>query len=84
MTRDDAPITTRSRPPEQLPAAALPLESGDGIPVVVASEQAVPSMLHDDLGRVVLRTALPAVGSTLLITLFAAFDTFWVGTYIGS
>ena len=84
MSRDAAPIAPSPRPLELLPAAALPLESGDGIPVVVTSEEAALHILHDDLSRVVLRTALPAVGSTLLITLFAAFDTFWVGSYIGS
>ena len=87
MSRDVVPmvpIVPASRPPESPPAAALPLESGDGIPVVVTSERELQHILQDRLGRVVLRTALPAVGSTLLITLFAAFDTFWVGSYIGS
>lgn len=84
MNARAVPPVPTTRPPEQLPAAALPLESGDGIPVVVTSEREVPHILRDPIGRVVLRVALPAVGSTLLITLFAAFDTFWVGTYVGS
>ena len=40
--------------------------------------------VEGDLSRVVLRVALPAVGSTLLLTVFTAVDTFWVGTYVGS
>jgi putative MATE family efflux protein len=40
--------------------------------------------VEGDLSKVVLRVALPAVGSTLLLTFFTAVDTFWVGTYVGS
>ncbi|MBI2795950.1 MAG: MATE family efflux transporter [Gemmatimonadetes bacterium] len=84
MTGPGAPAEPFTRPSDSHPAAALPLESGEGIPVVVASSRAVPHILHDRIGAVVLRVALPAVASTLLITLFAALDTVWVGTYVGS
>ena len=42
------------------------------------------AIVEDDLSRVVLRVALPAVASTLLLTFFTAVDTFWVGRYVGS
>ncbi len=44
----------------------------------------VAATVEGDLSKVVLRVALPAVGSTLLLTLFTAVDTFWVGSYVGS
>jgi putative MATE family efflux protein len=36
------------------------------------------------LAKTVARLAMPAVASTLLMTLFATVDAFWVGTRIGS
>ncbi len=42
------------------------------------------AIIEGDLRKVVLRVALPAVGSTLLLTFFTAVDTFWVGRYVGS
>lgn len=42
------------------------------------------AIVEGDLRKVVLRVALPAVGSSLLLTFFTAVDTFWVGTYVGS
>ena len=62
----------------------MPFEAGDGFGLGVTSERERPAILHDPLRRVVLRIAVPAVASNLLITLFAALDTFWVGTYVGS
>lgn len=59
------------------------MEPGDGITPVVTSEHAIPAILHDSLGKVILTVALPAVASNLLITLFAGFDTYWVGRTIG-
>ena len=41
-------------------------------------------LVHDSLGRTIARVALPAVASSLLMTLFASVDAFWVGTRIGS
>ncbi|MBI3792809.1 MAG: MATE family efflux transporter [Gemmatimonadetes bacterium] len=48
------------------------------------SSAARTTIVEGSLPRVVLRVALPAVGSTLLLTFFTAVDTFWVGTYVGS
>jgi putative MATE family efflux protein len=48
------------------------------------SAAAREAIVEGSLPRVVLRVALPAVGSTLLLTFFTAVDTFWVGTYVGS
>ena len=36
------------------------------------------------LRQTILRVALPAVASSLLMTLFSSVDAFWVGTRIGS
>ncbi len=44
----------------------------------------VEAATEGDLSKVVLRVALPAVGSSLLLTFFTAVDTFWVGSYVGS
>lgn len=41
-------------------------------------------MVHGSLRAVVVRIAIPAVASNLLITLFVAMDTFWVGRAIGA
>lgn len=67
----------------RLPGASLPFEPGDGITPVVTAEHGIPAILEDSLGRVILKVALPAVASNLLVTLFAGFDTFWVGRTIG-
>ena len=72
------------RPPEQDPAAALPLDPQGGVaPVAVTGEHDVRHLLHDSLPRTIRRFALPAVASSLLMTLFASVDTFWVGTRVG-
>jgi putative MATE family efflux protein len=73
-----------TRPPE-IPAAALPFETHEGLaPVAVRSDTGAAALLvTDPIGRTVLRTALPAVASSLLMTLFASVDTYWVGTRIG-
>ncbi len=74
-----------SRPPET-PAAALPLEPHEGLAPVAVREDtgAAARLVVDPLGRTVVRTALPAVASSLLMTLFASVDAYWVGTRIGA
>jgi len=74
-----------ARPPED-PAAALPLEPHEGLaPVAVRDDvPAAARLVTDSLARTVARTAIPAVASTLLMTLFATVDAFWVGKKIGS
>ena len=73
------------RPPDPVPAAALPFEAHDGaLPVAVASPTRAVRVLHDPLSVVVRRLALPAVASNVLMTIFASVDAFWVGTRIGA
>jgi len=62
----------------------LPLETHDGIaPVVVTSEFQVSEIVGGDLRATILKFALPAVAATLLMTLFASVDAFWVGKKLG-
>jgi putative MATE family efflux protein len=61
------------------------LEAVDGInPVIVTPEHEASALVHGSLRRVIARIAVPAVASNLLITLFAALDTYWVGRSIGA
>jgi putative MATE family efflux protein len=71
--------------PSEIQAAALPLEPHEGLaPVAVRGAAAAASLVHDSLSRTVARVAIPAVASTLLMTLFGSVDAYWVGTKIGS
>lgn len=72
--------------PSESRAAALPLEPHEGIaPVAVPADRpAAAHLVSDPLPRTVARLAIPAVASTLLMTLFASVDAFWVGTRLGS
>ena len=64
---------------------SLPLEAHEGLaPVAVTSEWEASHLVSDSLRRTILRVALPAVASSLLMTLFSSVDAFWVGTRIGS
>ena len=70
--------------PSETRTAALPLEPHEGIaPVAVPDRPAAAHLVSDALPRTVARLAIPAVASTLLMTLFASVDAFWVGTRIG-
>lgn len=77
-----------ARPPEFDPAAALPLEPHDGNTLYVTGEHGalpgMPSLATGPLGATILRLALPAVASMLLMTIFTSVDAYWVGTRIGS
>lgn len=77
-----------ARPPEFDPAAALPLEPHDGNALYVTGEHGalpgMPSLATGPLGATILRLALPAVASMLLMTIFTSVDAYWVGTRIGS
>jgi putative MATE family efflux protein len=65
--------------------ASLPVESHEGIaPVAVTGEWQAAALVTEPLRTTVLRVALPAVASSLLMTLFSSVDAFWVGTRIGS
>jgi len=71
------------RDPTQV--ASLPVESHEGIaPVAVTAGAEAAHLVSDSLRATILRVALPAVASSLLMTLFASVDAFWVGTKIGA
>jgi putative MATE family efflux protein len=71
--------------PSEVQAAALPLEVHEGVAPVAVEENAAAaaSLVVDSLPRTIARIALPAVASTLLMTLFGSVDAFWVGRQIG-
>jgi putative MATE family efflux protein len=65
--------------------AGVPLEPREGLaPVAVADAREAAHLVRDSLGRTIARVALPAVASSLLMTLFASADAFWVGTRLGA
>jgi putative MATE family efflux protein len=65
--------------------ASLPLDPHEGIaPVAIVGEGAAAQLVSDDLRGTILRIALPAVASSLLMTIFSSVDAFWVGTRIGA
>ncbi len=82
MTDAVRPVEPRERPPAPEPAAALPLDAHDVVASVDAGLRA--RILHDSLARTIWRIALPAIVSSLLLTLFASVDAYWVGTRIGA
>ena len=56
----------------------------DGLATAITGEyRSVNSLVHGSLTSTVAAVALPAVASTLLMTLFATVDAYWVGTRIG-
>lgn len=64
---------------------AFPVEPHEGIaPVAITSEWETAQLVSDSLRPTILRVAIPAVASSLLMTLFSSVDAFWVGTRIGS
>jgi putative MATE family efflux protein len=75
-----------TRPPgEDMPAAALPLDAHEGVPAigVTGEHVAQAALVHAPLSTTIVRVALPAVASALLMTLFTSVDAFWVGTRLG-
>src|SRR6202048_2439500 len=64
---------------------SLPIESHEGLaPVAVTNEWEAAHLVSDPLPRTIARIALPAVASSLLMTLFFSVDTFWIGTRVGA
>ena len=64
---------------------SLPVESHEGLaPVAVTNEWEAAQLVADPLPRTIARIALPAVASSLLMTLFFSVDTFWIGTRVGA
>jgi putative MATE family efflux protein len=83
------PVTPAGpRPPEHDSAAALPLETRDGNPLYITGEYtalgAPGALVTGPLGATIVRLALPAVASMLLMTIFSSVDAYWVGRKIGS
>jgi MATE family, multidrug efflux pump len=71
--------------PPRVDTGALPIEPHEGLaPVAVTSADQAAHLVADSLGATVARVALPAVASSLLMTLFSSVDAFWVGTRIGA
>ena len=67
------------------PRGSLPIESHEGLaPVAVTNEWEAAHLVADPLPRTIARVALPAVASSLLMTLFFSVDTFWIGTRVGA
>ncbi len=74
-----------TRPPEQAPTAALPLAPRDGaLAVPVPAEVPRAGLVHGSLARTITTVALPAVASTVLMTVFGTADAYWVGTRLGA
>ena len=68
----------------QTPAPSLPVEIHEGIATVaVSGDRQAAHLVRDSLRQTILRVAIPAVASSLLMTLFSSVDAFWVGTKIG-
>jgi putative MATE family efflux protein len=64
---------------------SLPLEPHEGLaPVAITNEWESAQLVTDPLPRTIVRVALPAVASSLLMTLFFSVDTFWIGTRVGA
>jgi putative MATE family efflux protein len=62
----------------------LLIEAHDGVaPIAVTGTHAIVGLTHDPLGATIRRVALPAVASTLLMTVFATVDALWVGRFVG-
>jgi putative MATE family efflux protein len=74
-----------AEPAEQALGGSLPLEPHDGLaPVAITNEWEAIHLVSDPLPRTIARVALPAVASSLLMTLFTSVDAFWIGTRIGA
>jgi putative MATE family efflux protein len=71
--------------PDVVEPASVPLDPRDGLaPVGIADLGTAAHLLTDSLGKTIARVALPAVASSLLMTLFASVDAYWVGTRLGA
>ena len=64
---------------------SLPVEPHEGLaPVAITNEWEAAQLIADPLPRTIARVALPAVASSLLMTLFFSVDTYWIGTRVGA
>jgi putative MATE family efflux protein len=65
--------------------ASLPVEPHEGLATVaVRGAGEAAHLVNDSLRATIVRIALPAVASSLLMTLFSSVDAFWVGTRVGA
>ena len=63
---------------------SLPFEPHEGLATVgVTSEWERAHLIADPLPATIARVALPAVASSLLMTLFFSVDMYWIGTRVG-
>src|SRR5215208_4202954 len=76
-----APTGAPTRPPQD---PELPIDPREGAASVgVSSEHEAVRLVRDPLARTIWRVGTPAVASSLLMTVFASVDAFWVGTRVG-
>ena len=67
------------------PLGSLPIDPHDGLATVgVTNEWEARGLVVDPLPRTLAHLALPAVASSLLMTLFFSVDTYWIGTRVGA
>ena len=82
------PVVDETRATDPRSASALPMEPHDGGTLYITAEHiagaGAGALASGPLGRTLLRIALPAVASMLLMTIFSSVDAYWVGTRIGS
>ena len=70
---------------EPTQTTSLPVEPHEGIaPVAVTDRGEAAHLVAGSLRGTILTVAIPAVASSLLMTLFSSVDAFWVGTRIGA
>ncbi len=53
------------------------------VPITITGEWDAARLVRQPLGQTVLRLGLPAVASTLLMTLFFTVDMLWIGHFLG-
>ena len=64
---------------------SLPVDPHEGLaPVAITNEWEAAQLVADPLPRTIARVALPAVASSLLMTLFFSVDLYWIGTRVGA
>jgi len=85
VTGNDAPEAAPASitsPSDSNPGVLIGADAGVA-PIAVTGEYAIAGLTRDALGLTIRRVALPAVASTLLMTIFATVDAFWVGRFVG-
>jgi putative MATE family efflux protein len=65
-------------------SVVLEMHEGGVTPITVTGEWEGARLVRQPLGRTILRLGLPAVASTLLMTLFFTVDLLWIGRFLGA